>query len=581
MVAPSTSISPARRRLLLRRIFVMLSVLSIIINLDGGAVPAGLLHIERTFALGTVQVGLVGMLVYQGIAIGCLVVGPLLRHVSPLRATRVTLILNICATLGFGASLSPTMLLVFRTAIGFLQAIPATYFPVWVDEFAPDSKATLWMAVIQAGAPFGIMLGYVFSGLLASLQGDPTARCMQDDLTCAWRMPFYVQSGVLVLFAVGFFCIPKELYDLGQPQPPAEDEPAETKPTAPLDAPTEPQKDVASEKVGCSDGAYPAGRGEARGAASLDSQDDADSQDGADSQEGADCQDGAATVPEQRVRPLAAVLAIEPLHPISFARPVGTVHMATAQLSVGPAAAAQEEWSGGDRRSSSRTLSRARQRLATPTPRLTLPNTLPDGKEGKPWMVSMLDLWTKAPAARDSTHLSTQPSTRTCSGTPGTSSPAQPLDRPHDTVHRAGTTPARMVSDVPESVARTTAHTGESHTGESTLDGVGDAFSSAVKNVVVWVMDSVRKPEPDAAADGTIEETSLRGREPVAEPSAAADGAACNPSELEASVAREALARAAARRRGVLCELLANGVFCCTVLALSSLFFVVTGIQFW
>ena len=40
-------------------LFINMTILSIVINLDGGAVPAGLLHIEQTFALSTSELGLI------------------------------------------------------------------------------------------------------------------------------------------------------------------------------------------------------------------------------------------------------------------------------------------------------------------------------------------------------------------------------------------------------------------------------------------------------------------------------------------------------------------------------------------
>jgi hypothetical protein len=199
----------------LRAIFSGLAFLSIIINLDGGAVPAALLHIERTFELSTAEVGVLGMLVYEGIAIGSLFVGPLLSCFSAVRATQLTLFLNTGATLAFGASRSTAMLLVFRVSIGLLQAIPAVYFPIWVDEFAPAESATVWMAVIQAGAPLGIMSGYVFSGVVTASSADPEARCLPDNWTCGWRWPFYLQSVVLIFFSFASLLVPKALYDLG------------------------------------------------------------------------------------------------------------------------------------------------------------------------------------------------------------------------------------------------------------------------------------------------------------------------------------------------------------------------------
>jgi MFS family permease len=85
------------------------------------------------------------------------------------------------------------------------------YFPVWVDEFAPSGVATLWMAVIQAGAPLGIMVGYVFAGVLTADADPGSVDYVPCDTStwffpltpsaCNWRLPFYAQSAVLVLFS--------------------------------------------------------------------------------------------------------------------------------------------------------------------------------------------------------------------------------------------------------------------------------------------------------------------------------------------------------------------------------------------
>ena len=209
------------RKSRIKRLFFGLAALSIIINLDGGAVPGSLIHIQDTFNLNIAQVGLLGMLVYQGVAIGCVLVGPLLNKVSPTRATQATLILNTAATACFGGASSIEMLLIARISIGILQAIPAVYFPVWVDEFAPEEGATLWMALIQAGAPLGITIGYVFgASLTASAPGD---RCPMEDPFCAWRIPFYIQSGALVVFSLVALTVPKSIYDLQKHASPSED----------------------------------------------------------------------------------------------------------------------------------------------------------------------------------------------------------------------------------------------------------------------------------------------------------------------------------------------------------------------
>ena len=215
----------ARKRKL-TRIFWLLAAVQIIINLDGGAVPAGLLHIGATFDMDTSELGLLAMLVYQGVALGCLTVGPATRYMSPLRFTQLTMALNIMCTCLFGAAQSMGMLLAFRLLIGFLQAMPAVYFPVWVDEFAPADAVTFWMALINAGGPLGITIGYVFSGAMTSGELDPTLEafvpCATSDVRCAWRVPFYLQSVALVLLFICVLLIPKSLFDLGYDKPPAE-----------------------------------------------------------------------------------------------------------------------------------------------------------------------------------------------------------------------------------------------------------------------------------------------------------------------------------------------------------------------
>lgn len=183
-------------------LFTAMAVLNIIMNLDGGAVPAAVDTIVDYFALQPYHVGLLGSLVYIGIAMGSLCVAPVLRKFSGTRCTQVAIFLNMLATACFGLAINSGMLLVFRFLIGFLQALPMVYFPVWVDEFAPKQSQALWMAVIQAGAPLGITFGYVLSGLLTAgadvEEGDP------DDPTfnSPWRIPFLGQSAVLACFSV-------------------------------------------------------------------------------------------------------------------------------------------------------------------------------------------------------------------------------------------------------------------------------------------------------------------------------------------------------------------------------------------
>ena len=169
---------------MIRRLFPLVASVNVIINLDGGAVPAALTNIKNTFDLTSLELGLLGALVYLGIASGSLVMGPLLKRVSPVMVLRVAILCNTGMTATFGLALNPGMLLVARYLIGFLQAACPVYFPVWVDEFAPKKTRTLWMALIQAGTPIGIMIGYVIAGAMTQDTDDETG----------WRVPFLAQA---------------------------------------------------------------------------------------------------------------------------------------------------------------------------------------------------------------------------------------------------------------------------------------------------------------------------------------------------------------------------------------------------
>lgn len=136
-------------------IFVAMVVCNLIINLDGGGVPAALTNIQRTFDLEAWALGLLGALVYVGQAVGCVVSGMVLKRYSPTHVCRAALVTNTLMTSLFAASSSTAMLLVARFLIGFLQAAPIVYFPVWVDEYGPPKVRTQWMALVQAGAPLG------------------------------------------------------------------------------------------------------------------------------------------------------------------------------------------------------------------------------------------------------------------------------------------------------------------------------------------------------------------------------------------------------------------------------------------
>ena len=488
------------RRTKLRLIFIGLTLLSIIINLDGGAVPAALIRIEQTYSLSTAEIGLLGMLVYEGIGWGSLLVGPMLRHVSAIRATQVTLFLNMCCTFAFGASTSVPMLLIFRFLIGLLQAIPAVYFPVWVDEFAPADATTVWMAVIQAGAPLGIMSGYVFSASVTMAAPDPTAICPASavfDSRCAWRWPFFLQSIVLVAFSIASLFVPKNLYDLD-----ARD--------------YDPDALEEEEGWGSEEGAHPSSRASSR-------------------QRG-----------ESMVDTIGAYVT-EAFLPMDARAPIEGVGVIRGSSIGGSSVGGSAPSSPMNAERSERMENRIRRMSSTPVFTIEAP-VEPNGEGGE--------------GARPPQQ----------AGVPGSVGLAE-----------EGTTPGRM-SQVHERMSRMSQR-GRLTMRDGTEEGGGRAH--VVSAIELFAPLQPRSPgSPSSRSSFTISSRSGNGSGPASHgagdlKSVGEEEDAPAPTLAEMSGRSNGSAGEKKPRRSPICELLTNGVYVTVVMSLASLFFVVTGIQFW
>jgi MFS family permease len=200
-----------------KTMFVFLIFVQIFINYDSGAIPPSLVgrqchdlsanstcrsdSMENEFSLSLFQEGLLGSLVYLGFTTACFVAGGVLQVYSPKRVLGVALITNTGFCLIFSASTSLLLLLMARFFVGLTQAFVVIYAPVWVDEFAPRTHCTLWMSLIQAGVPFGIMSGYAIAGFLVA------------NSPWGWRPAFYLQTGILAIISSVWFFIPSKYID--------------------------------------------------------------------------------------------------------------------------------------------------------------------------------------------------------------------------------------------------------------------------------------------------------------------------------------------------------------------------------
>jgi MFS family permease len=178
--------------------FLAICFLQVLANFDNGVLPSVLGAIQSEYNLDFSQLGLLGALVYVGLVASCPISGYLLTQCGSPRLVLVgSVALNAGALFLFAAAPEPVYLLVARALIGLSQAPIFIYAPVWVDDFAPPQRMTLWISLLQANVAIGIMLGYVFGGSIVASAG-----------AAAWRIPLYVQAALIAPFAILYLFIP-------------------------------------------------------------------------------------------------------------------------------------------------------------------------------------------------------------------------------------------------------------------------------------------------------------------------------------------------------------------------------------
>eukprot|EP00659_Diplonema_papillatum_P022053 gene22053-33831_t len=155
--------------------------------------------------------GLLSSIVYLGLSLGAVLTGIGFWYIPPQRLLQVSLILNAAFAAVFAVSVNRAMLFSSRVLVGVTQATLLVYAPCWVDEFALREYVSLWMSLVQAAVPLGIVAGYMTAGLLAS------------NTSLRWSWSFYIQCILLGVCVLGLLFLPARLMRIGadtqQPAP--------------------------------------------------------------------------------------------------------------------------------------------------------------------------------------------------------------------------------------------------------------------------------------------------------------------------------------------------------------------------
>lgn len=140
---------------------------------------------------------------YLALSCGCPLAGALFTKYSVKHVMFCAMFLNVLSLVGFSLTPSgwPNTLILARAAIGFSQAFISVYAPVWVDEFATAGSATSWMSALQASVPIGVMIGYVMGAASTWVESCPAG------IDC-WRFPFFTQAFFLLPASVAILFVP-------------------------------------------------------------------------------------------------------------------------------------------------------------------------------------------------------------------------------------------------------------------------------------------------------------------------------------------------------------------------------------
>lgn len=191
-----------------RYLFPFILLTQIVVYMEAGAVPALLNELASSFQMSFWMQGLMGGLGYIFLSAGCPAAAWAFRKWDVPFVLGCAIMLNALSTAVFAAT--PTgaewvwLLVTARGLIGFSQAFPIIYFPLWCDEHAPAGRKTSWLSYVQGGVVVGILAGYAVATITFLI---PSGSC---GLIECWRVPFLLQVLFTLPLGVLAFAIPAE-----------------------------------------------------------------------------------------------------------------------------------------------------------------------------------------------------------------------------------------------------------------------------------------------------------------------------------------------------------------------------------
>ncbi|CAN0865028.1 Probable sphingolipid transporter spinster homolog 2 [Linum grandiflorum] len=155
---------------------------------DDAGICSSATGIQGDFKLNNFQDGVLSSAFMVGLLLASPIFASLAKSVNPFRLIGVGLSVWTLATAGCGLSFDFWSIAICRMFVGVGEASFISLAAPFIDDNAPVSEKTAWLAMFYMCIPTGIALGYVYGGVVGTYM--------------SWRFAFWIEALLMLPFAV-------------------------------------------------------------------------------------------------------------------------------------------------------------------------------------------------------------------------------------------------------------------------------------------------------------------------------------------------------------------------------------------
>ena len=177
------------------KIYILFLISNLLLNYDTGVIPASLLEIQKEINFDYTEQALLGSLVYLGLSTASLFVSPIISKYGAKDVCSIVLLLNSLCCFIFSLSKDKFILFSNRFLMGITESFVVIYGPVWINNYSPQNKSTTWLGILHATTIFGMITGYIFSGIVINFMSN----------FFNWRFAIQIQGIFLIPVSILFY----------------------------------------------------------------------------------------------------------------------------------------------------------------------------------------------------------------------------------------------------------------------------------------------------------------------------------------------------------------------------------------